>query len=616
MYNTSMMQGYDSRLQRSAGDKGSHHLTESPGGQPGRRFAHIFAITGHAYRLKTRQRRRLMMNETKKIKVLHIDDDEAFLKLFRKTYEDEFDIVSIPGGDDVLNMLGREEPEALVLDYELPGRNGLELLAAIKEKHPSLPVVFYTGQGNEEVARQAFNEGATDYFVKRTADFAQKEKLVNSVRKAVERRAVEEELAEKQAMLEGIIELNPYSINIMNKNGCHIRVNNAFMDLWGAAPPVDLDQFTAMENKDDTYKELVRNFRNGESVIFPHTWVTPEDFKESDLNKKACVGAMGFSTKGRNSEAKYYVIMHEDITARVEAEDALRKAHEELTVIHGELRESFDSVEHKVTERTVELADANTKLADTNNRLAETNSQLAEAISKLQVEIDERRRLQIELERQNTELESFSHTVSHDLRNNLIVMQRLMERDNMTQDDRQKTQELLLNNTAHLQQFVERLLFLAQAGKTIAEKRKVSLDEAARKAFSMAAASHADAELSVTSPFPPVLCDPQAFEQIFSNLFSNSLKYSATGVKPVIHVGCAVEDSTAEIMVQDNGKGIEPETAPKIFDSTFTTNRNEHFGLGLAIVKKLVEAHGGNVRAESEGPGKGASFIITIPNSL
>ncbi|MGV8118694.1 MAG: ATP-binding protein [Candidatus Xenobiia bacterium LiM19] len=553
-----------------------------------------------------------MMNETKKIKVLHIDDDEAFLKLFRKTYEDEFDIVSIPGGEDVPEIVGRETPDALVLDYELPGRNGLELLSAIREKHPSLPVVFCTGQGNEEVARQAFKDGATDYFVKRTADFAQKEKLVNSVRKAVERRAVEEELAEQRAMLEGIIELNPYSINIMDTNGRHVRVNRAFLELWGNIPPPDIDQMRIIENYDDNYKDLNNRLRNGESLKYPPVWMKPEDFQDQLSGNKVCVGARGFSIKNQTQKPKYYVIMHEDITARVEAEEALKKAHEDLTIAHEELRKAYESTEQKVTERTAELADANTKLACTNNRLAETNSQLADANSKLQAEIDERVRLQGQLERQNRELEGFSHTVSHDLRNNLIVMQRLMERGNMAQDDRQKTQKLLLNNTAHLQQFVERLLFLAQAGKTIAEKRKVSLDEAARKAFSMAAASHADAELSVTSPFPPVLCDPQAFEQIFSNLFSNSLIYSATGVKPVIHVGCAMKDSTAEITVQDNGKGIDPAVLPKVFDSTFTTDRREHFGLGLAIVKKLVEAHGGTVRAESEGPGRGAAFIISL----
>ncbi|MGV8118963.1 MAG: ATP-binding protein [Candidatus Xenobiia bacterium LiM19] len=297
--------------------------------------------------------------------------------------------------------------------------------------------------------------------------------------------------------------------------------------------------------------------------------------------KPVCISTTEFSVKNRQDRIVNYVSIDEDITARVETEEALRNAHQDLTGAHEALRAAYESVEQKVAERTAE--------------------------------IDERVSLQGQIERQNSELEGFSHTVSHDLRNNLIVMQRLMERDNIAQDDRQKTQELLLNNTAHLQQFVERLLFLAQAGKTIAEKRKVSLDEAALKAFSMAAASDGNAELSVISPFPPVLCDPQAFEQIFSNLISNSLIYSTTGVKPLIHVGCAVEDSTAEITVQDNGKGIEPGIISRIFDSTFTTHRNEHFGLGLAIVKKLVEAHGGTVRAESEGPGKGALFVITLP---
>jgi len=558
------------------------------------------------------------MTGPKKIKVLHIDDDEAFLKLFQKTYGDEFVIVSLTGGDDVLETLRQEEPEALILDYELPGRNGLELLSAIREKHPSLPVVFCTGQGNEEVARQAFKEGATDYFVKRTADFAQKEKLVNSVRKAVERRAVEEELAEKQAMLEGIIEYNPYSISMYDPLGRTGRVNKAHTRLFGVSPSLrkglifddalsvpdgakeamrrewlaKRDSFSiftdesAMQNEE--IKKLMPSWQNGEVVNFPAMWYKPPISIDNTPIKPKCLATTGFSTKDSRGNITQYVYMHEDITARVEAEEALKKAHEDLLT-------AYENVEKKVAERTAELEETN---------------------AKLQAEIEERRRLQIELERQNTELESFSHTVSHDLRNNLLVMQRLMERDNIAQDDRKKTQELLMNNTAHLQQFVERLLFLAQAGRAISNKQTVSLEETARKAFSMTAASHSDAELCMDLPFPAVHCDPGAFEQIFSNLFSNTLTHSNPDTKPVIKVGCAINNCTVVITVSDNGKGIVPEIVPKIFDSTFTTDRKEHFGLGLAIVKKLVEAHGGTVRAESGGPGKGASFIIKLPHEI
>jgi len=562
------------------------------------------------------------MTDPKPIKVLHIDDDAGFLEMFRNTYGDQFEIVSLNGGDDVPEIVSREMPDALVLDFELPGRNGLELLAAIREKHPSMPVIFYTGQGNEEIARQAFREGATDYFVKRASDFAQKEKLVNSIRKALEKQAVDVELEEKQAMLEGIIDNNPYSIQIFDSEGKPLRANKAHRKLYGGTPRpngVDFDEDLAISedvkkairdewsrNRNDyrvfddpnaniskEVKDSLILWRKGGVIKHPHIWYTIPFPIVGGTMKPVCISSTGFSVKNNQSEIINYVAMHEDITARVEAEEALRNAHQDLTGAHEALRTAYESVEHKVAERTAELEEANRKL---------------------QAEIDERTRLQIELEKQNTELESFSHTVSHDLRNNLLVMQKLMERDNMDQQDRKKTQELLMNNTAHLQQFVERLLYLAQAGKIISKKHIVSLEEAARKAFSMTAASHSGAELYVDSPFPSVHCDPGAFEQIFSNLFNNALSHSNPDTKPVIKVGCATDDGTAVITVSDNGKGIAPEIVTKIFDSTFTTNRKEHFGLGLAIVKKLVEAHGGTIRAESEGPGKGASFIMTIPN--
>jgi len=658
------------------------------------------------------------MNEAGRIKVLHIDDDNGFLELFRKTYDEEFDIVSLPRGDDVPCIVEREAPGALVLDYELPGRNGLELLSAIKEKYPSLPVIFYTGQGNEEVARQAFRDGATDYFVKKSADFAQKEKVVNSIQKAVANRAVEEELAEKQAMLEGIIEYNPYSILIGDSKGWPIRTNKAHTKLYGMSPGPDgkiiFDEALSIpdevkdaiqkewEAKRDTYclfndenalksdeiKKLIPLWQKGEIIKCPPFWYSHPFPVTGSSMKPVCMGVTGFSVKNSRGDIVNYVHMHEDITAKVEAEEALKKAHEELkiannelTAANDELRKSYESVEHKVAERTAELAEANCKLAeansqlgdanhqltDVNNRLTDANTQLADvnfqladknrlladtntqladanlrltdANTRLQAEIDERVRLQDQLERQNSELEGFSRTVSHDLRNNLNAMQRLMERGAMAEVDTERTQKLLIENTAHLQHFVERLLDLAQAGKAISEKRKVSLDEIARKVFTLAAASHGktaadgkaaapiwretaaigreaasqgEAELSVITPFLPVLCDPGAFEQIFSNLFNNAFAHARPDVKPLIQVECAVKDGTAEITVQDNGKGIEPGIASRIFDSTFTTKKGEHFGLGLAIVKKLVEAHGGKVRVESEGSGKGASFVITL----
>jgi len=277
-------------------------------------------------------------------------------------------------------------------------------------------------------------------------------------------------LAEKQAMLESFIEHNPYSLQIFDEEGRPLRSNKAHTKLFGASPLPDriaFDEDTSIpeevkaaiqqewSNNRDSYRvfndtaacktdeliELNRLWKKGEIVRLPCFWYTQPYPIVSDALKPVCISTTGFSVKDSRGVIVNYVNMFEDITARVEAEEALRNAHQELTKAHDDLRSAYEGVEQKVVERTAELASANEKLTEANN--------------KLQAEITERTRLQAELERQNTELEGFSHTVSHDLRNNLLVMQRLMERGNMAQQDRQKTQELLLNNTAHLQEFVE-----------------------------------------------------------------------------------------------------------------------------------------------------------------
>ncbi|MHC9542177.1 MAG: response regulator [Vulcanimicrobiota bacterium] len=85
------------------------------------------------------------MNAAKKIKVLHIDDDPTFLEIFKTMLRSDFDITSRDSAIDMLAALEEEKPDALVLDYEMPGRNGLDVLRAVRERHPSMPVLFYTG---------------------------------------------------------------------------------------------------------------------------------------------------------------------------------------------------------------------------------------------------------------------------------------------------------------------------------------------------------------------------------------------------------------------------------------------------------------------------------------
>jgi CheY-like chemotaxis protein len=113
-----------------------------------------------------------------------------------------------------------------------------------------------------------------------------------------------------------------------------------------------------------------------------------------------------------------------------------------------------------------------------------------------------------------------------------------------------------------------------------------------------------------------VLGDPMRLGQVVSNLLSNAVKFTPPGGR--IAVRLAREGVDARLSVADSGEGIDPPVLPHVFepfqqaDST-PTRAHQGLGLGLAIVRQLVDAHGGRVRAESAGRGRGATFVVELP---
>jgi signal transduction histidine kinase len=115
---------------------------------------------------------------------------------------------------------------------------------------------------------------------------------------------------------------------------------------------------------------------------------------------------------------------------------------------------------------------------------------------------------------------------------------------------------------------------------------------------------------------PTVRADPIQVQQLLQNLVANALKFHQAGRPPVIKVSARdLPDNFCEITVEDNGIGFEQKDAENIFIpfERLVSRRNyEGTGIGLSICKKIVERHGGSIRAESE-PGKGSKFIINLP---
>ncbi len=113
-----------------------------------------------------------------------------------------------------------------------------------------------------------------------------------------------------------------------------------------------------------------------------------------------------------------------------------------------------------------------------------------------------------------------------------------------------------------------------------------------------------------------ITADPDRTQQIVWNLLSNAVKFTPKGGSVSVHV--RRDGSDVRLRVTDTGEGIRPSVLPLVFEAfrqgdASTTRRHGGLGLGLAIVKQLVTAHGGSVRAESEGPGRGATFVVDLP---
>jgi signal transduction histidine kinase len=109
--------------------------------------------------------------------------------------------------------------------------------------------------------------------------------------------------------------------------------------------------------------------------------------------------------------------------------------------------------------------------------------------------------------------------------------------------------------------------------------------------------------------------DATRLQQVIWNLLSNALRFTPAGGK--IEMMVSTENRSAVIRVRDTGLGIERDFLPHVFEAFAQQNegaqRSMGLGLGLAIARRLVELHGGTIEAKSEGPGRGAEFVIHLP---
>ena len=220
--------------------------------------------------------------------------------------------------------------------------------------------------------------------------------------------------------------------------------------------------------------------------------------------------------------------------------------------------------------------------------------------------------------------DDFLAILSHELRtplNTAMGWVRLIEAGQLAPADAHKGIGAIRRSLDQQLRLINDLLDLTSmaAGKTQIAPEYLDLCELVRLSVEAWRAPAATARIEVVTSFEgpaPIYGDPARLDQVFSNLMANAIKFTPHGGRVNVSVG--QRGSEAYMVIADTGRGIEADFLPHIFEKfrqaeTSTTRTVGGVGLGLAIVRSLVELHGGKVRAESEGAGRGACFTITLP---
>ena len=259
--------------------------------------------------------------------------------------------------------------------------------------------------------------------------------------------------------------------------------------------------------------------------------------------------------------------------------------------LYDEIRRSHQELEHRVKERTQELAEANE-----------------------------------ELRRLNKVKSDFVSAVSHELRTPLTSIKgyaSILATGKLGPISREQQERLakIDHHTNYLTSLISDLLDIAriESGRVGMELQDVAIDQVLARVTELVAPQFKEQSLTLAVEAPPGLpaipADPRYLERVFINLLSNALKF--TPAQGTVRVIVAAEPDRLIVKVRDTGLGIAPHDVPKIFEQFYRAdnaiNREcKGTGLGLSLVKKIVEAHGGESGLE-RWLGQGATSTLTLP---
>jgi PAS domain S-box-containing protein len=465
-----------------------------------------------------------------------------------------YSVEAVADGEAALAAARRARPDLVVTDVMMPRLNGFELLAAIRadEALRSVPVVLLSARAGEESRIEGLDAGADDYLIK---PFSARE-LLARVGALLEldymRRTGEQAFRRRSAQYETLLQEAPLGVYLVDADFKIREANPVAFTTFGDMPDLigrDFGEVIRTLSPQIPADEILGRFR--------HTMETGEAYFSSEhAQQRADRGVTEYYEWQINRiplpDGRFGVVCYfRDISAHVQARARLETA-----------------------------------------------------------------------DRQKDE---FLAMLAHELRNPLAPLRNAAEvlaRSTTPESERMKTLvEIVQRQVTNLSRLVDDLLDVSRItqGRIELRRRSVQLTEVIGHALEIVDPLFRERKhrVLVTGHAPlRVNGDGERLVQCVANVLTNAAKYTDRGGR--IEVGLREEGTEAIIIVEDDGAGIAPDLLPHVFDlfvqSTRTLDRAQGgLGIGLSVVKRLVEMHGGRVRAASEGVGRGATFEIRLP---
>ena len=314
----------------------------------------------------------------------------------------------------------------------------------------------------------------------------------------------------------------------------------------------------------------------------------------------------GFPNSDSFSVSELFNQVHQD------DRDKLQKAWETVTVDKHPVRVEFRVWSHrKEVLHMLGMAKALPDESGSENTVLCTAQNITESVE-VRLDLEKRRQ---ELEKRNRELDQFAQIVSHDLKSPLRAIHNLSEWIRESEDPKEQSAFIskLHRRVQRMENLINGILTYSSAGKKIEGKTLFSAGEVLHDIAESLKTGKEQVRI-ILEDMPDLIADLISFEQVMSNLISNSVKHN-DNPNPEVIVQYEFLPDRHRFLIIDNGPGIEERYREKVFQIFQTLDardKSENTGVGLAIVKKLCEENGWKIRI-MDPPSSGACFELEIP---